>query len=84
VIGFDMGGTSTDVSRCGGRPRALQPACHAATCSRRPGLQSCRTALQVWRPPGARLRERDCGRDHPGTTARYQHGRSRWRLAPVL
>ena len=90
VIGFDMGGTSTDVSRCGGRPErcnrraTLQLARHAATCSRRPGLLSCRTALQVWRPPGARLRERDCGRDHPGTTARYQHGRSRWRLAPVL
>ena len=99
VIGFDMGGTSTDVSRCGGRPErcnrraTLQLVRVALGCSRvvrrcsrvvRRCSRVVRRRLQVWRPSGARLRERDCGRDHPGTTARYQHGRSRWRLAPVL
>jgi N-methylhydantoinase A/oxoprolinase/acetone carboxylase beta subunit len=36
VIGFDMGGTSTDVSRCGGRPER---------CNRRATLQLVRVAL---------------------------------------
>jgi hypothetical protein len=44
VIGFDMGGTSTDVSRCGGRPER---------CNRRATLQLVRVALGcsrvVWR-----------------------------------